>query len=107
MKRLFIGQRVRILWSEGWPELAGQEGVIVGTPMTITSGSTKYKGREGWPVAPKAWGSHNAPRVGNRGGLIFAPISDQLEPIVPEGAAPSEFTTLADLLQSLDASITV
>lgn len=31
--------------------------------------------------------------------------STQLEPILPEGAAPSEFETLADLLASLGAEV--
>ena len=28
MSRFYVGQRVRIKWSLGWPELAGQEGTI-------------------------------------------------------------------------------
>lgn len=104
MKPLFIGQRVRIKWSENWPELAGQEGVIVDKSIVRVGPS---KGSKGWGVAPDSWGSPMAPRRGNYNGDRFTPLSEQLEPIVPEGAAPSEFTTLADLLQSLDASITV
>jgi hypothetical protein len=32
----------------------------------------------------------------------FPTMTDRLEPITPEGSAPSEFTTLHDLLESLE-----
>lgn len=37
-------------------------------------------------------------------GQLAAPTFDQLVPIQPEGHQPSEFTTLADLLDSLKVS---
>lgn len=83
MSKFFIGQRVRILWSMGWPELLGQQGRIVGIHPT--------PGRHGlseWQVAPDCWGSQEAPRIGDGGGTIFAPNSSQLEPILPDGAQP-------------------
>ena len=80
MKRLFVGCRVRILWSLGWPELAGQEGRI--TAPAWDGGVT---GRSQWIVAPDCWGSPIAPPTGNNGGNCFAPNSNSLEPIIPEG----------------------
>lgn len=80
MSRFFVGQRVRILWSRGWPELAGQLGAIVARSPT--------KGVEGiseWRVAPDVWGSHEAPRRGDNGASLFAPNSNQLEPIQDPG----------------------
>ena len=76
MASFFIGQRVRILWSKGWPDLAGQEGVIVGP--TDTSG---LRGNCEWIVAPDCWGSHNAPYPSLMGGGRFGPNSRQLAPI--------------------------
>jgi hypothetical protein len=75
MSRFYVGQRVRILWSNGWPELGGRAGVIVGRAFD--------RGLEGiseWRVAPDCWGTHEAPRVSSCGGLHFAPCSDQLAP---------------------------
>lgn len=98
MSRFYVGQRVRIKWSKHWPELGGQEGRIVGRPMTRGS-----EGGSDWRVAPDCWGTESAPRPGLYGRIgYFAPGSDQLEPIQPEGAAPSEFKTLHDLLSSLE-----
>ncbi len=100
MSKFFVGQRVRILWSKGWPELAGEEGVVVGV--------AKDRGIYGvseWVVSPCCWGTANAPREGKGGGCHFAPSSDQLEPILPEGAAPSVYTfqQLMDSLQGAKA----
>lgn len=80
MKRLYVGCRVRILWSLGWPELAGQEGRIIAP--SLGAGVT---GRSQWLVAPDCWGTADAPRVGDNGGGQFAPSSSNLEPILPEG----------------------
>ena len=76
MSRFYVGQRVRILWSTGWPELAGQEGVIV----AAADGYMVAGARSQWIVAPDAWGSHFSPREGTRGGGRFGPHSDQLAP---------------------------
>lgn len=53
-----VGQRVRILWSNGWPELAGQTGVIV---REAYDGGVL--GDSEWDVAPDCWGTHLAPRT--------------------------------------------
>lgn len=95
MKRLFIGCRVRILYSTTWPELAGQEGRIVGL-----SPSEGVSGQSEWLVAPDCWGTPVAPKakivmyknIPHRG-TRFAPNSDQLEPILPEGHKPAEMGT--------------
>lgn len=77
MSRFYVGQRVKILWSNGWPELAGQAGTIIGKDDT-GGGLT---GRSEWDVAPDCWGSNVAPRKSYRGGTEFGPSSDQLEPL--------------------------
>lgn len=88
--KFYIGQRVRIKWSNGWPELAGVEGTIVGdmiygeNNILVRSGVEK-KGTFAYKVAPDTWGTNQAPREGALGGLFFAPTSDQLEPIQPSG----------------------
>jgi hypothetical protein len=82
MSRFFVGQRVRIKWSDGWPELAGREGRI----SERASGVPDVRGIIGdWRVAPDAWGTHVAPTPSTMGGRNFAPSSDQLEPILPDG----------------------
>lgn len=93
MKALFVGQRVRILFSHTWPELAGQEGRIVGK-----STEKGLSGISEWQVAPDCWGTWEAPtpviRFGADGNprrvRWFAPNSSQLEPILPEGHKPCE-----------------
>ena len=86
VKGLFIGARVRILWSNNFPELAGEEGRIIGKQ---DSGGRYNAGM--WNVAPDIWGSDSKPGLQpdpdsypNR----FAPHSEQLEPILPESAKP-------------------
>lgn len=82
MSVLRVGMRVRIKWSRAWPELAGQEGQIVArntTPFAVPGSRIGD-----WRVAPDAWGSDIAPRLGANGGNRFAPVSDQLEPILPD-----------------------
>lgn len=83
VKGLFVGARVRILWSQGWPELAGKEGRIV-----ATSRNQGLNGDSDWEVAPDCWGSQNAPYPSPMGSDIFGPSSSQLEPILPDGAHP-------------------
>lgn len=87
MTRFYVGQRVRILWSTGWPELAGQEGRIVDR-----SPSPGCTGISEWVVAPDCWGTADAPRRAPNGGTFFAPSSRQLEPILPEGHRPAELS---------------
>lgn len=76
MSRFFVGQRVRIKWSGGWPELAGEVGTIV--MPTEDGGMT---GSSEWNVAPDVWGTYVAPRPGSHGGTWFGPNSSQLEPL--------------------------
>src|SRR5690606_20710857 len=99
MAKLFVGCRVRILWSNSWPELAGEEGRIIGCDMTNALGPDCE-----WEVAPDCWGTSLAPRLGIRGAGRFAPSSSQLEPILPEGAAPSEYSyeELMDNLKQME-----
>lgn len=86
VKGLFIGARVRILWSRNFPELAGEEGVIIG----IQESGGPY-GAGMWNVAPDIWGSDKKPGLQPNPENYphkFAPHSEQLEPITPEGAQP-------------------
>lgn len=101
MAKFFVGQRVRIKYSIGWPELAGTEGRIVPPPTEMPAFENPH-GRE-WACAPDAWGGvpYQSPMPGFN---WFAPNEDQLEPILPEGHQPSEFTTLHDLLASLEVT---
>lgn len=83
VKGLFVGARVRILWSRGWPELRGLEGRIV-----AVSDELGISGNCEWVVAPDIWGTPWAPRISDYGAMRFAPNSRQLEPILPEGSQP-------------------
>lgn len=93
MAKFFVGQRVRILFAHTWPELAGQEGRIVG--KSTTKG---FRGESEWQVAPDCWGTWEAPtpviKTDVNGNLHrvrwFAPNSSQLEPILPEGHKPCD-----------------
>jgi len=98
MKQLYVGCRVKILWSNNWPELNGTEGLIVDKDGGQYAQVTGWKGD--WIVAPDLWGSEWCPRIEEtriefvswgdkeipvlidiRG--VFAPASEQLEPILP------------------------
>lgn len=92
---LCIGAKVRIVWSTGWPELSGEVGIIIG--RSATKG---VNGVSEWIVRPDIWGSPYAPRKGNNGATRFGPSSAQLEPILPEGAQPSEFS-FTELMDNL------
>lgn len=81
MAQFRVGQRVRIKWSIGWPELAGQEGRIEGV-CRITVGPSV--GDFGFSVAPDSWGSPLAPRKGRNGGTRFAALHEQLEPLTDD-----------------------
>lgn len=102
MSKFFVGQRVRILYSNNWPELAGGEGRIVRflAPTAVDDSHGEVE------VSPDAWGSSSAPHPGLNGdGGWFFPNASQLEPILPEGSAPSDFTfqQLMDNLQEVMA----
>ena len=101
MPKFFVGQRVRILYSLSWPELKGLEGRVTATGCTIGGGC--YAGRDAVLVAPDIWGTAYAPYIGSEGGNIFAPTSDQLEPILPEGHKAGDFSyeKLLDHLKEL------
>lgn len=99
MSRFFVGQRVRIKWSLNWPEIAGDEGRILGV-----SPDRGVEGLSDWEVSVDRWRGAIAPSPGMNGATKFCPSSGQLEPILPEGHQPSEFTTLQDLLASLEVT---
>lgn len=77
MAKFFVGQRVRILWSDGWPELKGEQGTIVAKAL-----NAGLRGISEWEVAPDTWGTHKAPHPAPDGGEVFAPNSAQLEPLI-------------------------
>lgn len=82
MAKFYSGQRVRILWSNGWPELKGHEGTVVRTDVVSLGPSA---GEHGYIVAPDCWGGERAPRLGNEGGALFCAMPEQLEPVLPDG----------------------
>ena len=71
-----VGQRVRIKWSQGWPELAGEAGTII-----RRSTDAGVAGDSEWSVAPDVWGTNEAPHRGSHGASCFGPSSAQLEPL--------------------------
>ncbi len=85
MATFFVGQRVRILFSNHWPQLAGQEGRIV---RQANGRVDVYGVRGAWVVAPQCWNSEYPPY----GAGHFAPHESQLEPILPEGHRAGDFS---------------
>lgn len=92
MAKFFVGQRVRIVRVQRRPEWLGAEARVT----TI---------ERGWRCIDTGREFYGAVGLDltDGGRPVFAP-TDWLEPILPEGAAPSEFTTLADLLASLEVT---
>lgn len=78
MKLLYVGCRVRILWSRDYPELAGTEGTIIDSGVEFPDGVT-----EDWVVRPDAW--DNDYQTDGEFDNYFTPDSDQLEPVLPDG----------------------
>lgn len=95
MATFFVGQRVRIKWSCGWPELSGSEGRVVELGRTITVGPNA--GISGVTVAPDIWGSEIAPHESLHGARRFTPLHEQLEPIQPSGHRAGDYS-LSELL---------
>lgn len=95
MARFFVGQRVKVVQSI-WPQNMGVEGTILhtgvwkngdvlpsGRMLSISSGATYVDLYVSWDRPVFAGGSDRQQ----------APInSSRVEPILPEGAAPGEFT---------------
>lgn len=85
-------QRVRILRSRGWPELAGQTGVI------IEAADPRYciHGLGEWIVKPDSWPSI----VDAESGYRFGPTSDQIAPLTPPHEA-GQWSVIEALMPSL------
>lgn len=81
MTKFFVGQRVRILYSYGWPELKNQEGRVEQLGIMATVGANA--GKPAIVVAPDIWGSSLAPYLGSHGGRQLGCQEYQLEPILP------------------------
>lgn len=101
MPKFFVGQRVRILYSYGWPELNGKEGRVALCNAEISNEKSPAFGKLGYEVAPDAWGTVFAPRASSSGGSIFTPLGEQLEPILPEGHKAGDFS-YEELLEHLE-----
>lgn len=103
MPKFFVGQRVRILYSLGWPELKGKEGRVALCNAENTNEKSPTFGKLGYEVAPDVWGTQYAPRPSSSGGAIFTPLGEQLEPILPEGHKAGDFSyeELLDHLKEL------
>lgn len=78
MSKLFVGQRVRIVWAPKYPEFVGVETRIIG----IASGVFAYAGYE-WIVTVN--------------GEQYGANSRSLEPILPEGHRAGDYS-LSQLL---------
>lgn len=82
MKKLFVGQRVRIIYSLGWPELAGEVGTII-EASAYPYNHPRLAGKSCWIVAPDCWDGPTAPRysvVGEYKAGRLGAADDQLEP---------------------------
>lgn len=95
MSRFFVGQRVRVVHVTSYDrqDLLGIEGHII-EARKFYCGTVAF-GLDVAPITPIIEG-------GQRYWLAWHP--DQLEPILPEGAQPSEFETLAELIDSLQVT---
>lgn len=97
MSKFFVGQRVRVIKADRALECVGREARVVGD---LRLASDRELGVwEGFPTEVDGIG-HIGPR-GRK--YVFPP--EFLEPILPEGSAPSEFTfqQLMDNLQEVMA----
>lgn len=97
MAKFFVGQRVRVVHSDYAPECIGFEARVVG-PLEHCERSSGEEW-DGYPIEVDGIGT----RSHQGGRLVFPP--SYLEPILPEGSAPSEFTfqQLMDSLQGATA----
>lgn len=97
MSKFFVGQRVRIVRAKTAIECIGREGRIIG-PLCVAR-NRKCGIWEGFPTEVDGIG-HIDPE-----GMSYVFRPEYLEPILPEGSAPSEFTfqQLMDNLQEVMA----
>lgn len=91
MSKHFVGQRVRIVYAKS--PRNGCEARITGRSY---SNHTHYGLGHYWDCDVDGWGNRSSD------GTRFAYMDDQLEPIIPEGAAPSEYT-YTELMDRLKA----
>jgi hypothetical protein len=94
MSRFFVGQRVRLARPLN-PKNKGWEGRVVYVGAVAT-------GQEIGGFRMKPVRVCNCAVLWDQSGFTHPQCTDQLEPIQPEGSQPSEFTTLHDLLTSLE-----
>lgn len=99
MSKFKVGDRVRIIYSNGWPGLAGETGVIIGI-----SDDRGVLGDSEWDVSVDSWGGQIAPYPSLCGAMLYAPSSRQLEPILYNGAQPSEFS-YSELMDNLRTKV--
>ena len=76
MAKFYVGQRVRIKWSECWPELGGEEATILAIGVLTGYSNNCIM------LSVDAWGGIWSPGPGQKGGDCFAPLPEQLEPIL-------------------------
>lgn len=91
------GARVRILWSQKWPTLAGEEGFVQRALTAEEMAEANWKSE--WVVIPDLWGSSISPDKRNPG--FFAPSTEQLEVIKPEGSVEVSLDTVVSLFPQL------
>ena len=97
MSKFFVGQRVRIVGADTAIECIGREARVIG--VLHVAHNRKIGFWEGLPVEVDGIGHFNSR------GWPYVLRPDYLEPILPEGSAPSEFTfqQLMDSLQEVSA----
>ena len=104
MRTAFIGQRVRIVGATHLTMLIGKEATVVSVPYECSPTGGASAGDKWWGVRL------NVDGVGERikqDGVMYsiAPRLSHLEPILPEGAAPSEHTA-EELFELLGINVT-
>lgn len=94
MHTAFVGQRVRIKWlrTPQWEKLAGTEATITAV--------AEFPASEDHPLP-----GHCRAACDMAGGVEGQFLFEQLEPILPEGAAPSEHTA-EELFEKLGINVT-
>lgn len=103
MRTAFIGQRVRIIAATHLTMLVGKEATVVSLPYECAPTVGRSAGRKWWGVCLNVDGIGESIVVEGQNYRI-APDLNHLEPILPEGAAPSEHTA-EELFEKLGINV--
>ena len=91
MAKFFVGQRVRVVADFGghFPNLIGAEGVV----MQVDD--------QDWTKWDAMYGLDIHPLYQIESGHWIGFVDGELEPVLPDGAKPSEFSSYEELMESL------